>query len=130
MTSYRDLIAWQRAMQLARLVYDVTSSFPSSERYGLIQQMRRAAVSIASNIAEGAGRLTTRDWQHFLGQARGSTFELTTQLLLSSDLGFAPREQLERAIQDAEEVGRIINGLLSSTERRSDRKPTTPSTND
>jgi four helix bundle protein len=120
--TYRDLIAWQKAMDLAQEVYAITSSFPVEERYGLISQMRRCAVSIASDIAEGQGRLTTRDWQHFLVQARGSTHELETQLLLSRRLKFGDLPRLDHGLQSAEEVGRIINGLLNSTRARPDRK--------
>jgi four helix bundle protein len=120
--TYRDLIAWQKAMDLAQEVYAITSAFPIEERYGLISQMRRCAVSIASDIAEGHGRLTTRDWQHFLSQARGSTHELETQFILSRRLKFGDQSRLDRGLQDAEEVGRIINGLLNSTATRSDRK--------
>jgi len=120
--SYRDLIAWQKAMDLVEIIYGITSSFPVEERYGLISQMRRCAVSIASNIAEGHGRLTTRDWQHFLSQARGSAHELETQLMLSRRLKFGDSTRIDRALEDTEEVGRIINGLLNSTRTRTDRK--------
>jgi four helix bundle protein len=119
---YRDLIGWQKAMDLAEEIYAVTSTFPKEERYGLISQMRRCAVSIASDIAEGHGRLTTRDWQHFLSQARGSTHEIETQLILSRRLQFGDRGPIEHAIRSAEEVGRIINGLLNATRKRPDRK--------
>jgi four helix bundle protein len=120
--SYRDLIAWQKAMDLVEDIYGITSSFPVEERYGLISQMRRCSVSIASDIAEGHGRLTTRDWQHFLSQARGSTHELETQLMLSRRLKFGDSTRIDRSLQNAEEVGRIINGLLNSTRNRPDRK--------
>ncbi|HEV7427732.1 MAG TPA: four helix bundle protein [Thermoanaerobaculia bacterium] len=120
--TYRDLIAWQKAMDLAQEVYAITSAFPAEERYGLMSQMRRCAVSIASNIAEGHGRLTTRDWQHFLSQARGSTHELETQLMISRRLKFGDISRVDHCLQNAEEVGRIINGLLNSTRTRPDRK--------
>src|SRR3954454_18002061 len=120
--SYRDLIAWQKAMDLVEIIYGITSSFPIEERYGLISQMRRCAGSIASDIAEGHGRLTTRDWQHFLSQARGSTHELETQLMLSRRLKFGDLSRLDHGLQCTEEVGRIINGLLNSTRNRADRK--------
>ena len=120
--SYRDLIAWQKAMSLAESVYAVSSQFPTDERYGMTAQIRRCAVSIASNIAEGHGRLTTKDWQHFLSQARGSANELETQLLLSIRLRLAPQGSLERVLTDAEEVDRVINGLLNSTRSRPPRK--------
>jgi four helix bundle protein len=120
--TYRDLIAWQKAMDLAQEVYAITAAFPVEERYGLISQMRRCAVSIASDIAEGQGRLTTRDWQHFLSQARGSTHELETQLMLSRRFKFGDMSRLDKCLQSTEEVGRIINGLLNSTRTRAHRK--------
>ena len=122
MSTFRDLIAWQKAMDLAEDVYAVTARFPSEERYGLTSQLRRCAVSIPSNIAEGQGRLTTRDWQHFLAQARGSALELETQLLLASRLGMGTEADVHHAIGQAQEVARIINGLLNSTESRPARK--------
>ncbi|HEX8153950.1 MAG TPA: four helix bundle protein [Thermoanaerobaculia bacterium] len=122
MASYRDLIAWQKSMDLAEEIYVVTRHFPEDERYGLIAQLRRCGVSIPSNIAEGHGRLTTRDWQHFLAQARGSVQELETQLILSIRLGFGDVAALRETLRDAEEVGRVINGLLRSTRTRPTRK--------
>jgi four helix bundle protein len=121
-STYRDLIAWQKAMDLAQEIYAITSGFPAEERYGLISQMRRCAVSIASDIAEGEGRLTTRDWQHFLSQARGSTHEHETQLILSPRLNFGDVSRIDHGLERAQEVGRIINGLLNSTHTRPDRK--------
>jgi four helix bundle protein len=121
-SSYRDLIAWQKAMMLAEEVYALTAGFPSEERFGLVAQIRRCTVSIASDLAEGHGRLTTKDWQHFLAQARGSTQELETQLLLAARLRFADSKSVQPALEHAEEVGRIINGLLHATRNRPDRK--------
>ena len=121
--SYKDLIAWQKAMSLAESVYAVSAQFPTDERYGMTAQIRRCAVSIASNIAEGHGRLTTRDWQHFLSQARGSANELETELMLSIRLRLAPQDSFERVVTDAEEVDRVSNGLLNSTRSRPPRKP-------
>jgi four helix bundle protein len=122
MSSYRDLIAWQKAMDLAEEVYGVTTRFPIEEKYGLTAQMRRCAVSIPSNLAEGHGRLTTRDWQHFLSQARGSAMELETQLLLAARLQIGIKHDIEHAVDHAQEVARLINGLLNSTRTRPDRK--------
>ncbi len=120
--SFRDLIAWQKAMTLAESVYLTTRAFHVEERFGLTSQLRRSAVSIASNIAEGNGRLTTRDWQHFLSQARGSAQELETQLILAQRLGFGDQAHLQSALSDVEEVGRIINGLLQASRSRAARK--------
>jgi four helix bundle protein len=85
---YRDLILWRKAMSLARAVYGATQNFPKSEMFGLQSQIRRAAVSVPANIAEGHGRLTDMQFRHFLGNARGSLCELQTELELAHDLGF------------------------------------------
>ncbi|HET7433598.1 MAG TPA: four helix bundle protein [Thermoanaerobaculia bacterium] len=122
MSSYRDLVAWQKAMDLVEEVYSLTAAFVAEERYGLTAQMRRCAVSIPSNIAEGHGRLTTKDWQHFLSQARGSAQELETQLILAARLRLAREDLVSHAIARAEEVARVINGLLNSTRARPARK--------
>lgn len=113
---YRDLIAWQKAMVLAKRVYVVTESFPSDERFGLTVQMRRSAVSVPSNIAEGHGRLSDRMLRNFLGNARGSLFELETQTMLASDLGFMKQEDVDALIEQSGEVARILNGLLKTLE--------------
>jgi four helix bundle protein len=123
MGSFHDLVAWQKAMALAEEIYSVTSAFPAEERFGLTSQMRRCAVSIACNIAEGHGRLTTRDFQHFLAQARGSALELETQLLLVSRLRFGSRAAVDDAISHVSEVQRLVNGLLKSTRDRPPRNP-------
>jgi len=122
MSSYRDLIAWQRAMSLAEDVYFVTRSFPADERFGLTAQLRRCAVSVASDIAEGQGRLTTKDWQHFLAQARGSVQEMETQLLLAARLHAADEKTILQVVDKAEEVRKIINGLLRATSTRQPRR--------
>jgi four helix bundle protein len=121
--SFRDLIAWQKAIDLAVRVYELTSHFPGDERFGLVSQLRRCAVSIPSNIAEGHGRLTTKDWQHFLSQARGSGLEMQTQLILAERLKFAEERAIGETLAAAEEVCRILNGLLASTADRLERKP-------
>jgi four helix bundle protein len=126
MASYRDLLAWQRAFALAEDVYRLTSSFPPDERFGLTAQMRRSSTSIACDIAEGHGRLTNRDWQHFLSQARGSVLELETQLLLASRLQMTDSAEVETILARAEEVGKIINGLLRSTKKAPPRKVFAP----
>jgi four helix bundle protein len=90
--SLKDLVVWQRAIQLCREVYRLTTLFPTSERFGLVNQMRRASVSIASNIAEGYSRSTKGEYVLFLGHARGSNCELQTQLVTTQELGFARKE--------------------------------------
>ncbi|MCO8123310.1 four helix bundle protein [Stieleria sp. TO1_6] len=109
---YRELIAWQKAMALVTHIYSITKGFPGDERFGLTSQMRRCAVSIRSNIAEGQARNTTGEFKQFIGIARGSVAELTTQILIAEQLGFlsAPKQTIEMA----EEVGRILTGLSQS----------------
>jgi len=111
---YRDLNVWQKAMALARSAYAATATLPKSETYGLLSQIRRAAVSIPSNIAEGHGRLTDLQFRHFLGNARGSVYELRTQIELGADLGFIGHDSLMLLMERSAEVTRLINGLLAS----------------
>lgn len=115
--SFRDLIAWQKAMIVARDVYRITEASPASERFGLAAQMRRAAVSVPSNIAEGQGRLTDKGFKVFLAQARGSAYGLETQLELAADLGYCSRETADTLIAQYQEVSRILNGLLRTLRR-------------
>jgi len=109
---YKDLVVWQKAMKLVSEVYRATAAFPREELYGLTSQIRRAAVSVPSNIAEGQGRLTRGEFRQFLGQAKGSLLELETQLVIAVDLGYlkAPEPLLKRLA----EVARLLNGLLAS----------------
>jgi len=111
-SSHRDSVAWQKGMLLAQMVYRATESFPSNERFGLTNQLRRAAVSIPSNIAEGKGRLNSGELIQFLGIARGSVLELQTQLELAVLLGFGNRIELESAQQVAGEVSKILTASL------------------
>ena len=115
--NYRDLIVWQKAMALARQAYSLSRMLPKNEAYGLLAQVRRAAVSVPSNIAEGHGRLTDSQFRHFLGNARGSLYELQTQLELAGDLGYLDNEQLHKLMEQGAEVARLINGLLASFTR-------------
>jgi four helix bundle protein len=109
MKPHEQLEAWKFAMQLVKAVYQMTSGFPSEERYGLAQQMRRAAVSIPSNIAEGAGRNGAKEFLNFIGISRGSLAELETQLQLAVMLGFA--EQDYAAFELADKAGKLLTGL-------------------
>jgi four helix bundle protein len=102
-------------MELTRAVYDATSCFPKEEMFGLTNQLRRASVSVASNLAEGQGRLTIREFLHFLGVARGSTLEVQTQLEIASMIGLGKPEQVRHAQQLAEETRRIINAAITTT---------------
>ena len=114
--SYRDLIAWQRAVDFVEAVYGQTKTFPTQEMYGLTSQLRRAAVSIPSNVAEGQGRRSTKDFLNFLGIAYGSLCEAETQIILAVRLRFLSKESCESLLQLAAEVGRLINGLTRSLE--------------
>jgi four helix bundle protein len=124
-STYRTLIAWQEAIALAVLVHTISKTFPEDERYGLIQQMRRCSSSVPSNIAEGRGRGAPRDYRRFLHQARGSLFELDTQIELAERLGYccaSDASKLKRAIG---ETARPLQGLISSLDHKiGDRRPT------
>lgn len=112
--SYRELFAWQKAMDFTTEVYRVTRRFPKEELYGVTSQLRRAAISVPSNIAEGQGRQTTGEFRQFLGHARGSLLETETQILLSERLEYLDHETTENLLKQAAEVGRILNGLMNS----------------
>ena len=113
---FRDLLVWQKSMQLTREVYQETAGFPKAELFGLTSQMRRAAVSVPSNIAEGHGRLSDGNMRVFLAQARGSLFELETQIELASGLAFLRPEPEKRLLESCHEIGRMLNGLLAVLE--------------
>jgi len=116
--SYRDLEAWRLAVRLTKIVYRVSAGFPADERYGLTSQVRRAAVSIASNIAEGWGRGTTSDYLRFLRMARGSIYEVETQLIIARELGFVDDEKHEYTEGAIDEAGRVLGGLIRSIEKK------------
>lgn len=112
--SFKDLIAWQKAIALTLAIYKLTESFPPSERYGLTDQLRRAAVSIASNIAEGYGRSTRGEYIQFLGHARGSNCEVETQLVIVAALGFGIESDRATAVKLCADVSRLLRGLIQS----------------
>jgi four helix bundle protein len=112
--SYRDLRVWQNAMDLVVSVYHETQGFPKEERYGLTSQMRRAAVSIPSNIAEGKGRSTDRDRALFFCHARGSLLELETQILIGQRLTYLNDQGADSLIKISAELGRMLNSLIQS----------------
>jgi four helix bundle protein len=114
--NYKELEAWQVAMTLVEQVYRLTANFPDGERFGLTNQLRRAAVSVPSNIAEGQGRRLRKQFAMFLRIARGSTQEVETQLLVASRLGFAPKDQFAPILQTCESTSRLIAGLIRSIE--------------
>ncbi|SRR5579871_2584423 len=116
--SYRELLVWKKARFLALHVYQRTENFPKTELYGLTSQIRRAAVSVVSNIAEGQGRLTPGEFLHFLGQARGSLLELDAQLLLASDLLYLRIEQYETLSQEIYQTLGLLNRLIDSLPKK------------
>ena len=112
--SYKDLIAWKKGVELALHIYRLTQRFPREEVYGLTAQLRRGAVSIPSNIAEGQGRASSGEFKQFLGHAYGSLCEVETQLLIAHELGYLGPDDFKTIGNLAAEVGRIINGLIRS----------------
>ena len=112
--AYRDLIAWRKATDLALEIYRATQKFPKDELYGLTSQMRRAAVSVASNIAEGKGRYSRKEFAQFLYRARGSLLELETQLFIAKELHDLEPLVFRRMEDRTKELGRILNGLVNS----------------
>jgi four helix bundle protein len=112
--SYRDLIVWQKAMDLVVLLYKRSAGFPREEFYGLTRQLRESAVSIPSNIAEGQARGTTKEFLHFLWIANGSLAEAETQTLIAERLGYLESAATSEILERAAEVGRLINGLRNS----------------
>ncbi|GGH16059.1 four helix bundle protein [Silvibacterium dinghuense] len=112
LSSYQELIVWQKAMDLCVEIYRLTESFPRGEVYGLTSQLRRAGVSIASNIAEGYGRGSRGEYCQFLAIARGSNHEVQTQLLIAERLGFLTRDNRLRAEGLSEEIGRMLSKML------------------
>ena len=116
--SYRDLVEWQKAMKFVTAIYEVTQRFPSEERYSLTNQLRRASVSVPSNIAEGQARFSQKEFHHFLSMARGSLVEIETQLLIARNLKYLQPAKAEELLATADEIGRILNGLISSIKNR------------
>lgn len=115
---YNDLLVWQHSMELAKKVYSVTSHFPKEELYGLTSQLRRAAVSVAANIAEGHARNTTGEFRQFLGIARGSLAELETLIILSDGLGLMSPETEQKLLEETEAINKMLNSLLRSLASR------------
>jgi four helix bundle protein len=123
-SSYNDLVVWQKSVELVTEVYRATSTFPREETFGLTSQLRRSAVSIPSNIAEGQGRATKGEFVQFLANARGSLFELRTQVHIAGALGFLSSELTDQLMQQADRVGRLLNGLIRSLGGTSRRRTT------
>ena len=112
--SFKELIALQKARRLAVRIYRLTQNFPPEEKYGLSAQLRRAAVSVVSNIAEGQGRRTVGEFQQFLGIARGSLLEIETQIIIAGDLGFVPESEVESVSKEARDVLGLVVRLSES----------------
>lgn len=115
--SFRDLRVWQESIDLTAAIYQQTCRFPKHETYGLTQQVRRAAVSVASNIAEGKGHRSDKEFLHFLFHARGSLLELQTQLIIATKLNYLTNDESRKLSALAEGVGRALSGLIGSLER-------------
>lgn len=113
MNGYKDLIVWQKAMDLVVEVYNITKLLPKFETYGLSDQMRRAAVSIPSNVAEGQGRQSTRDYVHFLTIARGSCAEIDTKLLICVRLGYIKDLDIKSVLSLSDEVGKMLSAMIN-----------------
>ena len=111
---YQDLKVWHKAISLIEIVYQVSKSFPSTETFGLTNQIRRAAISIASNIAEGAARRSQREFSQFISIALGSLAEVETQLIIANRLGYCESKNLTTGIDVASEVGKMLHGLSRS----------------
>ena len=111
MKTYRDLVVWQKSMRLVTQIYEVTRTFPKEEVYGLISQMRRCAVSIPSNIAEGYGRKSTDDYLRFLQIAISSLYEVQTQIEISLNLGYLSKDKFEKVYEQSREIERMLSSL-------------------
>ena len=118
---FEDLVVWQRSMALVRDLYRISGSFPSDERFGLVAQLRRAAVSVPSNIAEGHERHTTREFIRFISTAEGSLAELRTQLRIACELGYCSAPSVQPTFDEMMEIKRMLNALRRSLNERQDR---------
>ena len=123
MKSHVDLDVWKKSVDLAAEVYKVTANYPSDEKFGLVSQMRRSAVSIASNIAEGAGRTGNREFLQFLSIASGSASELSTQLVISRRISIGDDVALSRLEQSVANVSQMIRGLVRAVRGRDSERP-------
>jgi len=117
--SFQDLTVWQRSVELALQIYKLTAKFPDSEKFGLTNQLRRASVSVASNIAEGYGRSTRGEYLQFLGHARGSIFEVETQIVIAKALEFGPKQTMLAAEELCNEVGKMLGAMMKTLRGKS-----------
>ena len=116
--NFEDLLVWQKAVELAVQIYALTRSFPDDERFGLTSQLRRSAVSVSSNIAEGRGRLSEGDFRQFLGIAQGSNYEVLTQLLIAERLRFGSSDAIAQCEDLSNEVSKMLSALIARLPRR------------
>ena len=114
MNSHKDLKVWQKSMEFVVVIYTMTKDFPKEEQFGIVSQMRRAAISIPSNIAEGYGRVYGKETIKFLSNALGSASELETQIIISKDLGFISTDCLKQLLDQIEEIIRMLSALIKS----------------
>jgi four helix bundle protein len=117
-TYYRDLLVWQKAMDLVVEIYRISTRFPHGEQFGLTNQIRRSAVSVPANIAEGHGRFHTAEFLHFLSIARGSLSETETHLQIALRLGYLSSDELQSADELIQHTGRLLNGLINSLDNK------------
>ena len=115
--TYRDLLVWQKAVELVTLIYKRTRSFPEDEKYGLVSQIRRATISIPSNIAEGYGRMHTNEYVRYLQISIGSIFELQTQLIISKNLGYISEQAYTELDDKTKEIERMLSSLISKIKK-------------
>lgn len=118
MWNFRKVDAWNRAVEFSKVIYEVTKRFPGDEKYGLINQLRRAVVSISSNIAEGCGRRTSKDFVSFMYNAIGSLKEVESELFVAEKLGYVGIDEVEKLFNELEEIGRMLTGMIRKENER------------
>lgn len=118
MNNFRKLKIWDRSVELATVIYDITKNYPKNEMYGIVSQMRRSVVSISSNIAEGAGRQSRKEFKRFLNISKGSSYELETQLRISRNLGFITQDQFDEIIKSLVELHKMIHSLVKTLNKK------------
>jgi four helix bundle protein len=121
MWNFRKVDAWNRAVEFSKVIYEVSKRFPDYEKYGLSNQLRRAVVSISSNIAEGCGRRTSKDFVSFMYNAIGSLKEVESELFVAEKLGYVGMEDVERLFEELEEIGRMLTGMIRKESERNVR---------
>jgi four helix bundle protein len=117
-STYKDLIVWQKSIQLVTDIYALTKTFPSDERYGMVSQLNRAVISVPSNIAEGWGRELSKNYLQFLRVSQGSLMEVETMILISKNLGYINETNFKELNKKIEEVGKILQGLIKSVQQK------------